>query len=405
MRIMIVHSYYAPEIYGGAEYSVKKLAETLQEQGHIVRVICSGEKNILEKIDGVEVQRLKLKTLYRASDVGGAPRWKRLLSHIIGIWNLGNIGILDAAVKDFLPDVVHTNCLYGITPVIWKVAQQNSVRVVHTLRDYHLMCPLVALSCKITGGKKCTRSQIGCKLHRVMNRMHSSYVDCVTAPSRCTLDVLLNAHFFKKSEQVVIPNAIDFATEKVQELLEYRRIQLPIKNTIVFVYLGTLSEQKGIRWMLKAFQLLPKEIRSELIIAGKGELENIVKQACTTDPRVQYVGFLSEREVNQLMKKCDVLICPSLWDEPFGRVVLDAYKNGMPVISSDRGALPELVKNEMTGFIVRAEDVNLLSGAMMRFIDDRSLILSFGENALDELYKYSLSNQARAFERIYSGGK
>ena len=44
-----------------------------------------------------------------------------------------------------------------------------------------------------------------------------------------------------------------------------------------------------------------------------------------------------------ILKECDVLLCPSQWQEPFGRVVLDAYKHAMPVICSDQGALPSLV--------------------------------------------------------------
>ena len=68
MRIMIVNSYYYPEIYGGAEFSVKKLAEKLSEMGHQVCVLCSGEKYSQETIDGRQVLKIISKKAYRDCD-------------------------------------------------------------------------------------------------------------------------------------------------------------------------------------------------------------------------------------------------------------------------------------------------------------------------------------------------
>ena len=59
MRILLVNSFYAPDIRGGAEYSVKKLAEGLQSKGHTVRVLCTGDFDSEEVIDGVEVVRFR----------------------------------------------------------------------------------------------------------------------------------------------------------------------------------------------------------------------------------------------------------------------------------------------------------------------------------------------------------
>lgn len=401
MRILLVHTYYAPEIYGGAEYSVKKLAEALCKEGHEVRILCSGEKNLDEIINGVQVHRVRCKGVLRASDVEKAPRWKRLMNHLVSIWNIRNEKILRDFILDFNPDIIHTNCLYEISPIIWKVAKKNSAKLVHTLRDYHLMCPLVAMSCKKTEGKNCTHPPIQCRLHRNINRIHSKYVDCVTAPSACTLHVLIYDGFFKKSQKIVIPNAIDFHVDNVQKILETRKGEIFSKEKISFVYLGTLSEQKGIKWMLEAFQKLESN-EAELVIAGKGILEGIVKKASVDDHRIQYIGFLSEVQVSALLKKCDVLICPSLWEEPFGRVVLDAYKNAMPVISSDRGALPELVKDQKTGLVVKASDTSALTRAIRFFVENRRLLLDYGENALEELEEYSIDSQVNAFLEIYS---
>ena len=65
MKILLVNTYYYPEIYGGAEYCVKKLAEELKQQGHTVKVLCTGCEANREVIDGIDVIRVVSKKLCR----------------------------------------------------------------------------------------------------------------------------------------------------------------------------------------------------------------------------------------------------------------------------------------------------------------------------------------------------
>lgn len=65
-----------------------------------------------------------------------------------------------------------------------------------------------------------------------------------------------------------------------------------------------------------------------------------------------------------------MLVCPSLWNEPFGRVILDAYKSGLPVIASRIGALPEIVQEGKTGILVNPGVSDELKNAMNCFLDN-----------------------------------
>lgn len=138
-----------------------------------------------------------------------------------------------------------------------------------------------------------------------------------------------------------------------------------------------------------------------MIFAGKGIEEERVKDACRKDKRIEYVGFLNEKDVLNLMKKCDVLICPSLWEEPFGRVILDSYKNGMPVIASEIGALPEIVVDGKTGVLVRPDNVNELTNAMGRFFDSKDSINQSYKYILPQLEKFHLLKQVESFQKLY----
>ena len=59
LRVLLINSFYAPDIRGGAEYSVKKLAEGLQSNGHTIRVLCTGDSDIEEVVDGIEIVRFR----------------------------------------------------------------------------------------------------------------------------------------------------------------------------------------------------------------------------------------------------------------------------------------------------------------------------------------------------------
>lgn len=402
MRILLINSFYAPDIRGGAEYSVKKLAEGLKNKGHTVRVLCTGDSYREEVIDGVEIIRFRPYGTHKEKNIHDVPRWRRLLGHLLDIWNIGNLNRLSYEIDQFAPDIINTNNLYGITPIVWKIAKKKNIRLIHTIRDYYLMCPLVAMSCKKTNGEKCVHPGYGCQLHRNLNRIHSKYVDCVTAPSALTLNVLVNDGFFKNSEKKVIANATDFDIDTVKKTLSARAAEIDKRPNVSFVYLGTLSEQKGIRWMIDSFKAINSKT-CKLYVAGKGDLQDYVIEETKKDNRIEFVGFLNEQQVSQLLQSADVLLCPSLWEEPFGRVVLDAYKNAMPVICSNMGALPELVEDEHTGFVVEAKNLEQFKNRMMYYIEDKKRIIQQAENGVNQLEKYTIEHQLDEFEIIYKG--
>ena len=152
--------------------------------------------------------------------------------------------------------------------------------------------------------------------------------------------------------------------------------------------------------MLEAFSKV-NQVNARLYIAGKGILEDVVLEAEKKDERIKYVGFLTEQEVDKLLSECDILICPSQWQEPFGRVVLDAYKHSMPAIVSDQGALPGLVDNMITGTVVPSGDCDELTRAISSYVSNWELIISQGKAAMKQLQNFSIENQAYSFEEEY----
>ncbi len=395
MRVLIVNTYYYPEMIGGAEHSVKKLAEQLTRMGVECAVLCTGDKDEDTTAEGVTVYRRRMKKRSRSVDVGGKSAPEKLIHRFQELFCPQNAAAIEPVFDAFRPDVIHTNGLYDLTPVVWAVARRRGIRIVHTLRDYYLMCPHVQLMRRGTT-ERCENPHWMCRLYRLVNRRRSHLVDVVTAPSQNTLNVLQQDGYFRKAEARVVVNAIDFDRNALinagQKLAD---------GPFTMIYLGELSEKKGLPWLLKAFEQV-KEPDCRLLIAGRGALEPQIRAAAEKDRRIEYLGLLKEEGVYEALEQSDALVCPSVWEEPFGRVVIDAYKHGLPVIASDRGALPEIVEDGKTGFVVPAGDVEKLAGAMRRYAGDRALWRRHCAQAAEALQRFSLDNQAKAFMELYA---
>lgn len=394
MRVIVVNSFYYPEIYGGAEISVKLLAEELLRQGHDILVLSTGDEFKTEYVNGVKVVRIKpVELAYREGQKKNP--FKSLVYFMETVWNIRNYKMINKVIKEFKPDLVHTNGIYHLSPIVWKIAKKNKARVVHTIRDMSLICKELHLGCK-NNFHPCGRNRAGCISYREINKLTCRYVDCFTAPSKFIFKEFAKYSFLKKVKKVVIPNAI-LTSEQYDDLFwKCKKENILAANRVRFAFLGTLDKKKGIDWLINSFEKIDKS-KAELRIFGKGPLADWVKNKAEENENIIFENFLEQDELHKRLNDVDVIICPSLWPEAFGRVVLDSYINAIPVIASDVGALPEIVKNSQTGFIVEAGNVEKMILAINKYVDNKELIIEQGYNCVKELKRYSLKKQISNF--------
>ena len=88
------------------------------------------------------------------------------------------------------------------------------------------------------------------------------------------------------------------------------------------------------------------------------------------------------------MSKLDVLVCPSVQAEPFGRVLMEAGALGKPVVATYEGAIPEVVENEVSGILVPPRDSESIAKAVNRLITNSHLAESMGERGRKRVAKY-----------------
>lgn len=165
------------------------------------------------------------------------------------------------------------------------------------------------------------------------------------------------------------------------------------------VFAGQLSERKGVDVLLESLKALDTpDWRTTL--AGGGDIEPFRREA---GDKVTFAGWLSEEDVGALMASADIFVLPSRAEnQPIA--ILEAMARGLPVVSTDVGAIPEQVVEGVTGLLVPPEDPRALTQALSRLIAHPSERQAMGA-AGRQLYlrRYSIEACAAAFLSAYEG--
>lgn len=115
------------------------------------------------------------------------------------------------------------------------------------------------------------------------------------------------------------------------------------QQNCVFLFVGRIVHEKGINHLMHAFSRLERENpRVELQIVGRGDLRLIE----TSSQAVRYLGFKERRELAEAYRNADVFVGPSIYEEQFGVVFIEAMATGLPLITTDSGAIPWIVQGQ-----------------------------------------------------------
>jgi len=150
-----------------------------------------------------------------------------------------------------------------------------------------------------------------------------------------------------------------------------------------FVYAGRLIKNKGIWTLIKAAKKLPKNL--ELKIAGTGPEEEKIKDYLKKNKirNIKLVGFLKQEALKELMKKSMFSVLPSELYEHCPLAILEAYALGKPVIGSNLGSIPELIRDGQTGLLFKPNSSLDLREKINYLASHPEKIKSFGKNAFD----------------------
>jgi glycosyltransferase involved in cell wall biosynthesis len=143
----------------------------------------------------------------------------------------------------------------------------------------------------------------------------------------------------------------------------------PAEEGPYYLFLGRLVPEKGIGTLLDAWELLEKRLGPacpRLIIAGSGSEEARTHARANRMNRVTCVGFVSGTIKEDLVRGCRGLIAPSIWWEPLGLIVHEAYDSARPVLAARSGGLTETVVEGVTGYLHNPDDAEQLADDVER---------------------------------------
>lgn len=201
---------------------------------------------------------------------------------------------------------------------------------------------------------------------------------------------------------VVIPNAIDVATQRAAKPLDLKTIGIPAARQVILC-VGRLHPQKGIDWLLNTMpQVFAQLPTHDLLIVGAGpdeaRLRTQLRELEIAD-RVHLVGWRSD--VPRLMAAASQLVLPSRW-EGMPNVVLEAMAAGLPVVATDTHGVRELLAPDHEGQIVTFGDSETLIGRLVSLGRDRELARRIGTaNQARAAAHFSLQSMVAAYASLY----
>ena len=380
MRILIFNELYHPNKIGGAEISTQLLAEKLVELGNEVHVCTSSDYNKTEIFNGVCIHYIRQYNLYWSFTHYTIPKYKKIIWHLLDSYNILFKRRANLLIKKINPDIIHTNVIAGFSSVIWKCAKENNIPVIHTLRDYYLMCVRSTLYNK----KNCTTPCVLCQTTSIPKKKLTKHVDAIIGISEFILNKhLVNGYFKNASINKVIPNAVSSTIDSSY---------LPERKKHIG-YLGRINPSKGIEYLIENFNLIDNKDYI-LTIAGNGDSNycKYLKEKYESS-KVKFIGRVDS---NHFLREISLLVVPSIWHEPFGRVIIEAIENKCPVFASNKGGMPELI-NKNIGRIFDIDKKDSLSFLLQDFIDNK-MYFNFSANNNNS---YSAINIATEYEKIY----
>lgn len=383
MRIIAIHNRY--RMRGGEDESSDAEITLLAKRGHEV--------------------------LGLIEDNASFGRWECLRVGCESIWNHRAYRKVRQLVADFRPDLLKIHNFFPLhSPSTVYAASALDVPVVMTLHNFRLICPNAGFFrkgevCEDCLGKFVPWAALAHACYRgshcasaavvVMNMLHQAVG---TWKSRVSRYIAPSEFARRKFEQAGFPQ--EKLVVKPNFLLNDPGVGLGEGGFALFA--GRLTAEKGLQLLLEAWRILGG--RLPLRIAGGGPMLGEAQRVAESLPNVEILGQQPYQKVLQLMGEARVVIVPSIWYETFGRVVIEAFAKGTPVIASDCGALPELVNHERTGLLFRPGDASDLASKVEWFLSHPRQAEQMRREARAEfLAKYTAERNYQALMEIYQG--
>ncbi|MDD3284510.1 MAG: glycosyltransferase [Patescibacteria group bacterium] len=368
MKICLINSFFYPDKKGGAETVVYNIANELKNRNYKVVVICAGlekEKTTEEYLDGFKIYRVGFDKYFPFHNIDNENIFSRLLWRIHQFNNKFSSKNIQTIITKENPDLILTHNVLGLGYNIIKDINKFKKKHITTIHDVQLVIPSGVMT------KEAKINDIN-KIYMFFTKNIYRKCKYIISPSQKLVDFYSKYKFFQDAKINILPNPIQLQKISTQEKKH---------DELKVLYIGQLEEHKGLSDLIKTFKKLDAK-KFHLTIAGRGQMAEKINNIAYTVSNIDFVGEYYAQKRIKLLEESDIVAIPSKCFENSPMVMYESWLSGVPVIVSDFGGLPELIKEYKNGWTFE-----------MGNIDDLKLKLEDiykNKEKLDEISKYCL---------------
>ena len=386
MKILFVHNTYQQA--GGEDTVVAAEVALLKSHGHDVRLWTADNKDLPSDLSG------KIKTALNS------------------VYSKDSLQASREYLRQFQPDIVHVHNFFPqISPAIYDACLEFNIPVIQTLHNYRLICPGEFLlragkSCELCSqGSPYQAAKYGCYRDSkagslVVAHMVAQHRKLGTWRTKVNRFIALTD--FAKHKFIAAGFPADKITVKSNFLPEPEHITSRAERTHpgFALFVGRLSEEKGLRTLLKAWAAMDDGV--ELKIAGSGPLADLLPG----NSNFTALGLQTAIQIQQLMQQAAFLVFPSEWYEGFPMVLLEAFAQGLPVLASRLGSMTDIIQDHENGLLFSPGDADDLALNAKWLWQNPQQAQQLGKNARQSfLTKYAAEQNYTQLMAIYAEAK
>lgn len=334
-------------------------------------------------------------------------------------------------LKSQKPDIIHLHTLMGLHVEFLQAARDLNIKVVFTTHDYFGLCPKVTFlyknkicfellnsnDCQCLNCEECNKNALSLnkikllqspiyrlvkntkivkKSRRKFNsntqanefeyfeenalstdqvenykKLRMYYFNMFEKIDKFHFNSTNTENIYKKFLNIKNSSVISITHSDIKDNI----VEKSFKDILKITYLGQVSEYKG-------FFLL-KEVLDEIYLEGYHNFSlNISSIPPEVEPYMNVIGDYSYDDLNQIFKKTDLLIVPSLCKETFSFVTLEALSYGVPVLISDNVGAKDIVEDNKSGFIINMNK-NELKQSILKLYESREILINMNRYIIE----------------------
>ena len=392
MKILLIHNFYGSSAPSGENTAFMAEKELLKNNGHQIFEYTTSSD---------QIRRLGI--------------FGNLLGAICTPWNPLHLSRVRKILMTEQPDIMHVHNTFPLlSPAIFYAARGSKTASVLTLHNYRLFC---ASAIPMRDNKPCTLCldnksawsalKFGCYRHSrlatlplvVLIALHRTM-----ATWQKRVDAFISLTRFQGNKMISAGLAPDKVFIKPHF---YSNPPSPLpweKRTNTILFIGRLGHEKGIRFLIDAWEKWGSNSPRLSIIGDgplKNDLENMVKRA-GLNSKISFYGQLPYQEVQQALAQSKLLILPSVCFEGFPMVIREAFSLGVAVAASNLGSMPCIINEGQDGILFNPGDSNNLLTVVQAAWKDQKQLVAMGNNARIEFEKkYTAKTNHETLMDIY----